>query len=470
MIHLKEIKYWAVEEAIENPPDPPSKFEGNECVAGFISVEEDDTPDLSHEAALELAQHANRFKLNCIVVYPFAHLSPSLAEPNKAINVLKSIEDELKKMGYNVNRAPFGWYKGFSITCPGHPMCELSRTITSPKGPFYIKNQNKLSIQEAINNKLIDSSILMNNPWDNESIGAQEKFGILNDGINNTGKFMVDTLMEYLIKENNEENVEIKHGIHKEIYGIDGLSSIIKSVLDYGRYLKDYGAIIQGFIPGSDILLLPKVSKREDFDKAFNDIINDINKKLFELRASSKEGFNINYDVDYDLNLILYKSRNNGFVILGGYGSVRGNSLTFIGPLRNIISSLIDYGLSLADNGITPSLPFWLSPYQVAIIPVKESHEDYAKSIFNELHSKGIRVYYDPPAKGLGTRIRVAGKSWVPMIVVVGDKEKESNTVNVRKRWKQGSQEVLTLDEFYNEIDLLKSKSPLNKYINPPVS
>ncbi|WP_292320305.1 threonyl-tRNA synthetase editing domain-containing protein [Caldisphaera sp.] len=469
MIHLKDIKYWAVEEAIENPPDPPSKFEGNECVAGFISVEEGDTPDLSHEAASELAQHANRFKLNCIVVYPFAHLSSSLAEPNRAVNILKSIEDELKKMGFTVNRAPFGWYKGFSITCPGHPMCELSRTITSPKGPFYIKDSNKILIKEAIENKIFDNSLL-NNPWDNDSIGAQEKFGILSDGINSIGKYVINSLIEWFNYKNNIENVSIYSGSHKEIYGIDGLSSTIKSCLDMGRYVKDQSIIIQGIIPGSEIMILPFKTDKSKFNDMINELMNGIINDTIEIASSSQSGFNIPYDIDYDLDLILYKSRNNGLVLLGGFGNVRENSITFIGPIRNIASSLIDYGLKMADKGKTPSLPFWLSPYQVAIIPVKETHEDYAKEIFNEVFSIGIRVYYDPPGKSLGTRIRAAGKSWVPIIAVVGDKEKESSTVNLRKRWLQGSQEVLQLDEFYNELKMLRSQSPFNRPISPPVS
>ncbi|MFP3295172.1 MAG: threonyl-tRNA synthetase editing domain-containing protein [Caldisphaera sp.] len=469
MIHLKEIKYWAVEEAIENPPDPPSKYEGNDCVVGFISVEEEDTLDLSHDAALELSQHANRFKLNCIVVYPFAHLSSSLADPNKAVSILKSIEEELKKMGYTVNRAPFGWYKGFSITCPGHPMCELSRTITSSKGPYYIKDSNKITIKEAIDKKILDSSIL-NNPWDNDSIGTQEKFGILSNGLNSIGKYLINSLTEWFNYKNNVENVSIYSGTHKDIYGIDGLSSVIKSCLDMGRYVKDQSVEIQGLIPGSEILIFPFKTDRSRLNDIINELMPGIINDTAEIKSSSQNGFNIPYDINYDLDLMLYKSRNGGLVLLGGFGTVRDNSITFLGPIRNVASSLIDYGLKMADKGTTPSLPFWLSPYQVAIIPVKESHEEYAKEILNEVFSIGIRVYYDPPGKSLGTRIRAAGKSWVPIIAVVGDKEKESNTINIRKRWLQGSQEVLQLDEFYNELKMLKSQSLLNRPISPPVS
>ncbi|PMP59826.1 MAG: hypothetical protein C0171_01590 [Caldisphaera sp.] len=470
MIHLKDIKYWAVEKAVENTPDPPSKFEGNECVAGFISVEEDDLPQLAKEAANEIAQHAMRFKLSCVVIYPFAHLSSSLAEPERAISVLKAVEEELKNMGFSVNRAPFGWYKGFSITCPGHPMCELSRTITSPKGPFFIHNNEVISLQEAISKGLIEKEIIRGNPWDNESIGTQQKIGITSDGIDFNGQFVIDTFLKWLIDKFNLINVNTVPSNLNNSYGIDGLASFIRSCLDKGRYIKDESIILAGSIPGSNILIVPKKLELDPFKSILNEIMDGFKNDVIMLVSSSKELFNIPYDIDYELSVFLYKTRNNGMVTLGASGKVRDKEITCLGPMRNIISSYIDFGLKQADKGITPYLPFWLMPYQVAVIPVKEMHEKYAKEILYELVQKGIRAYLDPANKSLGTRIRVAGKSWVPIIVVVGDKEVESNTVNIRRRWQQGSQEVLPLQSFYDEIQSLVSLSPINKPLNPPVS
>ncbi len=64
-----------------------------------------------------------------IVLYPYAHLSSSLSSPKIAIEILKMAEKELSVRGFEVSRVPFGWYKSFEISCKGHPLSELSRSI-----------------------------------------------------------------------------------------------------------------------------------------------------------------------------------------------------------------------------------------------------------------------------------------------------------------------------------------------------
>src|SRR5665648_712287 len=62
-----------------------------------------------------------------VLLYPYAHLSSELASPEIALAILQQIESLL--VGYEVLRAPFGWYKSFSLKCKGHPLAELSRSI-----------------------------------------------------------------------------------------------------------------------------------------------------------------------------------------------------------------------------------------------------------------------------------------------------------------------------------------------------
>src|SRR5207249_9455274 len=64
------------------------------------------------------------------MIYPYAHLSTDLAGREPAISTLKILEQKLAEKGYEVSRSPFGWYKSFTITAKGHPLSELSRTIT----------------------------------------------------------------------------------------------------------------------------------------------------------------------------------------------------------------------------------------------------------------------------------------------------------------------------------------------------
>ena len=88
-------------------------------------------------------------------------------------------------------------------------------------------------------------------------------------------------------------------------------------------------------------------------------------------------------------------------------------------------------------------LPVWLSPVQINIIPVSnEHHLDYCLSLKEKLLKLGIRVEVDVREEKLGYRMRDAQTKKIPYILVIGDKEVESNTVNYRMH---GSKEMVAL-------------------------
>ena len=75
----------------------------------------------------EIAKNVN---VKNIVLYPYANLSSNLASPNMAADVLEKAEKALKKVkGFNVTKAPFGYYKKLELKIKGHPLAELSREI-----------------------------------------------------------------------------------------------------------------------------------------------------------------------------------------------------------------------------------------------------------------------------------------------------------------------------------------------------
>jgi threonyl-tRNA synthetase len=76
--------------------------------------------------------------------------------------------------------------------------------------------------------------------------------------------------------------------------------------------------------------------------------------------------------------------------------------------------------------------PLWLAPVQAAIVPVADVHEDYAKSVEAKLKEQGIRTQYYDSSESLGKRVREGEKSKIPYLLVLGDKEKESDGVAVR--------------------------------------
>ncbi len=106
-----------------------------EALTAFTAVEKVDeaNPEEAVEKAVsEIEKVAAQVKTNRIMLYPYAHLSSDLSSPKVAVQVLKGIETALSDK-YEVKRAPFGWYKAFTISCKGHPLSELSRSIR-PEG------------------------------------------------------------------------------------------------------------------------------------------------------------------------------------------------------------------------------------------------------------------------------------------------------------------------------------------------
>ena len=100
----------------------------------FTSVEKDDenNPEgIVKNLVKEIVKTNKDVKAENIVLYPYAHLSSSLGSPKIAVQILKDTEQLLLDEGLNVKRVPFGWYKAFEISCKGHPLSELSRTITA---------------------------------------------------------------------------------------------------------------------------------------------------------------------------------------------------------------------------------------------------------------------------------------------------------------------------------------------------
>ncbi|WP_250228919.1 threonine--tRNA ligase [Anaeropeptidivorans aminofermentans] len=82
------------------------------------------------------------------------------------------------------------------------------------------------------------------------------------------------------------------------------------------------------------------------------------------------------------------------------------------------------------------SFPLWLSPVQVAVLPISDKYNDYADYVISELKKNNIRVEGDFRAEKIGYKIREARNERTPYILVVGEKEQQDNTVSVRSRAK----------------------------------
>ena len=99
------------------------------------------------------------------------------------------------------------------------------------------------------------------------------------------------------------------------------------------------------------------------------------------------------------------------------------------------------------------AFPTWMAPVQVKILPISEKHVEYAKELAKQMHRDYVRVEVDDRSEKIGYKIRQAQMAKVPYMLVVGDKEVEEGTVNVRKH---GGDELgsVPFEEFFNAIKI----------------
>ena len=80
------------------------------------------------------------------------------------------------------------------------------------------------------------------------------------------------------------------------------------------------------------------------------------------------------------------------------------------------------------------AFPFWLAPQQIVLIPIAERHNAYAAGICDKLKAAGFRASVDDRNEKLGKRIRENEMQKAPIMLILGDKDIENNTVSIRKR------------------------------------
>ena len=97
------------------------------------------------------------------------------------------------------------------------------------------------------------------------------------------------------------------------------------------------------------------------------------------------------------------------------------------------------------------ALPTWLAPVQVNVMPITDNFKEYAKQVANKLEEKDIRVEFDDRNEKIGYKIREAQLKKVPYMLIIGEKEQDSNSVGVRSREK-GDIGAMKIEEFIEKI------------------
>ncbi len=140
IVHAEQISYEATKKTklAEEIAEEMKKGEMENALWVRIAVEEGDegkAAELSEKAVGDIAEVAGKVGTRKVMLYPYAHLlmGSNPSSPKGAIALIKKMEESLKEKGFEVMRSPFGWYKKFQVSCPGHPLSELSRVFSAEK-------------------------------------------------------------------------------------------------------------------------------------------------------------------------------------------------------------------------------------------------------------------------------------------------------------------------------------------------
>jgi len=122
------------------------------------------------------------------------------------------------------------------------------------------------------------------------------------------------------------------------------------------------------------------------------------------------------------------------------------------GAIERVIYALLEFAAMDEKNGKVPSLPLWLSPIQIRLLPISDKHVEKCVEIAEKIKASGIRVDIDDTSSTLDKKVLNAEQSWVPYICVVGDKELSSGRLSVRLRAEKEKREM-TIEQIVNEIN-----------------
>lgn len=114
--------------------------------------------------------------------------------------------------------------------------------------------------------------------------------------------------------------------------------------------------------------------------------------------------------------------------------------------IHRAIFGSIDRFFGILIEHFAGAFPVWISPIQVQIIPVSSVHLAYCVSVQKELKNVGVRVKIDERNEKIGYKIREAQLQKIPYMLVLGDQELQSDTVNVRKYGEQKSTSIVLND------------------------
>jgi threonyl-tRNA synthetase len=237
-LHCDYIKFKPLKKAIKKPEeikDKEEKLIKNPLVV-LTAVEKGDNDQTVSQLIEAVKKTSSDVKTKNIVLYPYAHLSSNLSDPETALEYLRVAENSLQKLGFDVVRAPFGYYKEFELKVKGHPLSELSKEFSQkdssklPAIPKVVeeKDLDPTQILREISRSKLDTSKLKEN--DHRILGQKLDLFSFNDvapGMafwHNNGLIIYNELVNYWrdLQRNTYQEISTPQIMDNKIWKISG--------------------------------------------------------------------------------------------------------------------------------------------------------------------------------------------------------------------------------------------------------
>ena len=561
------------------------RFDDSLVVFTSVEKEDEDNPKgIVKNLVSEIIKTNEQVQAEHIILYPYAHLSSSLGSPKVAVEILKQTEQRLLDENFNVKRVPFGWYKAFEISCKGHPLSELSRTITADieeekierkPSTWQILEGNKITeindfkFKTKAFKQLVDYELGQGASDEGEpphvklmkekeicdyepasDVGNLRWYpkgrlvrDLLSDYVYNlavdNGAMPIETPIFYDLdneaiyqhaykfgerqyKTDTKKNLMLRFACcfgafrlmsdsyvtwknlpakvyelstysfrfekKGEVVGLKRLRAF--TMPDFHSFCADIPSSLSEFSNQTEMCMQTGTDLNLDFEvifRATQDFFDENQEWMFEVAEKFKkpilleilperhhywvckidlanidalgrpiENPTVQIDVEsgkrFDINYLGEDGNQHHPVIL---------HCSPTGSVERVLCAMLEK-TAIEINQKAPMLPTWLSPIQVRILTVGQSHEQYAEELYEKISNAKIRVDVDNRDESVGKKIRSASKEWIPYIFVVGDNEVQTGNLQVTVR-ETGEKINMTVDELIDDINRKTSGKPYRR-------
>ena len=213
-----------------------------------------------------------------------------------------------------------------------------------------------------------------------------------------------------------------------------------------------------------------RVGNDQIWDKSEKALLNAIKKANLEYKVNKGEGAFYGPKIEFVLRDAINRDWQCGTVqvdlnlperLNANYIDEKGNKQKPVLIHRAIFGSLERF-IGILIEHYEGKFPFWLSPVQIVICPITDKFNDYGKGILDKLHTLGFKVELDDRNEKINYKIREHSYKKVPVLFIVGEKEKKNKSVTIRELTVK-KQKVLIIEK---AIEYLKKKNLKKKFFN----